>query len=362
MRIRVLFIALFVLNIFQMSAQNNDEVTLVVSADGTTKEEATKVALRSAIEQAYGTFVSANTTILNDELVKDEIVTISSGNIKKYEEVSNSLLPDGRTYVTIRATVSISKLVSYAQKKGATTEFAGAAFAMDIKMKELNKQNELIAIKHMEEKLNSISNLFDFTLELETPEAITKDVRDETTNRYIKKIVSYKIRGKVGVFYNDNTELYINILFNTINALRLSEDEIKDYEQKNIPYYYLWLPFYTFVKGDVYRDSYWSQLRVNLRNDIENDYDVWKKVESAFIISDNISSPTKSRILFDFPSHKLITYYWIEKDNFFSLNNKKKIILKKDIKPGDKIRSFDIDIIIPQEDIGKYSKFTISSK
>ena len=62
-------------------AQNvKNDVILTVSADGETKDEAIKMALRSAIEQAYGTFVSANTMLLNDELVKDEIVTISSGN------------------------------------------------------------------------------------------------------------------------------------------------------------------------------------------------------------------------------------------------------------------------------------------
>ena len=62
-----------------------DEVLLIVSGDGSTKEEATKAALRSAIEQAFGTFVSSNTKILNDELVKDEIVTVASGNIKSYK-------------------------------------------------------------------------------------------------------------------------------------------------------------------------------------------------------------------------------------------------------------------------------------
>lgn len=63
-----------------------DEVTLTVSSDGATKGDAVKAALRSAIEQAYGTFVSANTSILNDSLVQDEIVTVASGNIKGYSE------------------------------------------------------------------------------------------------------------------------------------------------------------------------------------------------------------------------------------------------------------------------------------
>ena len=130
-------------------ANPKDEVALTVSADGTTKEEATKIALRSAIEQAYGAFVSANTTILNDEMVKDEIVTISNGNIKSYQEVASALLPNGRTTVTLNAIVSISKLTSYAQSKGATTEFAGATFAMNVKMMELNKQNEMKALDNL---------------------------------------------------------------------------------------------------------------------------------------------------------------------------------------------------------------------
>lgn len=353
-------IALFVLNVFQISAQNNDEVTLVVSADGATKEEATKVALRSAIEQAYGTFVSANTTILNDELVKDEIVTISSGNIKNYKEVTSNQLPDGRTYVTLQATVSISKLISYAQNKGATAEFAGAAFAMDMKMKELNKQNELIAINHMEEKLNSISHLFDFTLELKTPEFSDSYYDGE---KIVEKR-AYKVKGKVDAYYNENTELYNTILFNTLNALCLSENEKEEYEQKGISLCYYKTPFLKMVPrkiGSGWNEYEWS---IYLRNEIKKDYGLMSKIENAFIISDNISSPTSLTIR----THEnyqhdgsgyASTYYWEEKESLFG-NNKLK--LKKYNKPGDKICSYNIEIFIPQENIGKYSKFTIESK
>ena len=176
MKARILMIALFVLNIFQMSAQSNDEVTLVVSADGATKEEATKTALRSAIEQAYGTFVSANTTILNDEMVKDEIVTISNGNIKEYKELASLVLPNGNHSVTLQATVSISKLVSYAQSKGASTEFAGAAFGMNLKIFELNKKNEDIAMENLMTQVKAmIPSCFKPILKLQEPEVQGND-------------------------------------------------------------------------------------------------------------------------------------------------------------------------------------------
>ena len=58
------------------------EVTLTVIGTGENEEKATLQALRSAIEQTFGTFVSANTTILNDKLVQDEIVSVSNKIIK----------------------------------------------------------------------------------------------------------------------------------------------------------------------------------------------------------------------------------------------------------------------------------------
>ncbi len=70
-------------------AQTND-VTIVVSSKGNNEEEAKAQALRSAVEQAFGTFVSSRTEILNDELVQDQIVSLSTVNIKKYEAITYS--------------------------------------------------------------------------------------------------------------------------------------------------------------------------------------------------------------------------------------------------------------------------------
>lgn len=151
-------------------AQATDEVTLTVSSDGLTKEEATKNALRSAIEQAYGTFVSANTTILNDELVKDEIVTIANGNIKSYEEISSTAMPDGTQFVTLKTTVSVSKLISYAQSKGAETEFAGATFGMNLRLQEMNKENEKKVLDNLLTQIKAMMPyVYDRTLEVKDP-------------------------------------------------------------------------------------------------------------------------------------------------------------------------------------------------
>lgn len=211
----------------------NDVAELVVSADGETKDEATKVALRSAIEQAYGTFVSANTTILNDELVKDEIVTVSSGNIAGYEEIASALLPNGRQSVTLKASVCVSKLVSYAKSKGASTEFSGAAFAMNIKMKELNKKNEKIALENLLKQVEQlIPYVYDKTLEVGNPK--------------VRQDGKYDIPMKLNIVTNDNFLNLRNYIFSTIDGICLSEEECKEYSDMGLNRIHLEL-----VLGDI---------------------------------------------------------------------------------------------------------------
>jgi hypothetical protein len=53
---------------FTANAQDDKTLTLVVSGQGKTQDEAKQVALRSTIEQAFGTFISSKTKILNDNL------------------------------------------------------------------------------------------------------------------------------------------------------------------------------------------------------------------------------------------------------------------------------------------------------
>lgn len=139
------------------------DVTLIVTSEGHTKEEAVKNALRSAIEQTYGAFVSSDTELLNDEIVKDEIATISSGNIKKYKELSSITSSSGNTSVTLEAIVSVSKLISYAQSKGATCEVDGQSLAAGIELQQLYKRNEEIAIANILKQVESaLKDGFDY--------------------------------------------------------------------------------------------------------------------------------------------------------------------------------------------------------
>lgn len=194
-----------------------DSVTLVVSSDGSTKEEATNLALRSAIEQAFGTFVSANTQILNDELVKDEIATVASGNIRSYEEINAVHQDDGRWFVTLKATVSTKALTSYARSKGSKCEFAGATFGANIKMAKLNHLNSVKAFKNMGVQLLDIAhNMYDYSVVVNNPQ------HDGTVDVEIK------------LTPNKNMALYREILTSTINSLAVPAETRAELEKMGI--------------------------------------------------------------------------------------------------------------------------------
>ena len=163
---RIFVMAVLLLASLGLYAQSQDDITLVVSGQGSTKEEATANALRSAIEQAYGVLVSANTQILNDDVMKDEIATVASGNVKSYEELSCMAMADGSMSVTLSATVSISNLITYAKSHGSSAEFAGQTFAMNMKMRKLNTENEYKSLLALKEQVAMLArHCFDYKIE-----------------------------------------------------------------------------------------------------------------------------------------------------------------------------------------------------
>lgn len=245
----------------------NDEVTLVASGKASDSEKATTIALRSAIEQAYGTFVSANTTILNDELVKDEIVTISNGNIKSYEVLSDVKCEDGQDMVTVKATVCISKLVSYAKSKGASTEFAGATFAQSMKIKELNKKNELQALQNVLAMVKEMLPIaFDKKLYVANPSIAKAIPQYSNPSSNLEKLYYdygnltdgyYKMVMYVIMEPNDNTYGVLNSIYETLQAISLSNEEIIEYEKVgiNTSNIDVWMPAYSTSWKFTFRNS-----------------------------------------------------------------------------------------------------------
>ena len=251
-RIVLYLVALFVVS----SLSAVDIVTLTVNGQGATKEIATSNALRSAIEQTFGVFVSANTAIVNDELIKDEIATVSSGNIQKYTEEACVNLPNGEVAVTLSATVSISKLVTYAKSHGSSAEFAGQTLAMNVKLKELNKQNEEKVLQHTISQLWQLTpHLFDWEISITEPQ-----LTDDGAHYAIKTSVTAKSTEASHSFYD--------IVKGTLKSLSLTSEEIREYDNINLPYKYVQLDSYD--ENNQYPSFYYlrSDASVSFMNEV----------------------------------------------------------------------------------------------
>ncbi len=203
-----------------------DEVTLTVIGTGVDEEQATLQALRSAIEQSFGTFVSANTTILNDELVQDEIVSVSNGNVKEYEKLAVATLPNKQVSVSLKTTISVNKLITYAKSKGSRAEFAGSTYAANIKLIRLKASSTEKAYKLMIQQLESIAKDM-FTFELEMQDG--PQLRD---NNDIGSI--YAFNYEVKIMSDIASTNFYNLYYKTTEGLKLTQNEITLCKNENI--------------------------------------------------------------------------------------------------------------------------------
>jgi hypothetical protein len=224
---KLILICTLLLNIACI-AQEDKTVTLTVSGTGKTIEEAKTNALRSSIEQAFGAFISSKTEILNDNLVKDEIVSVANGNVQKYDVISQIELPNVGYAITLSATVSISKLTSFAVSKGVEVEFKGGMFAQNIKLQKLNEESEEKATKNLVEVYTQLlENSFDFSLVSSEP-VLVKDKSDV-----------YKIKFNVNTVVNDNYNNFIKYFKETLGKVQATEDEAKNIISVGKPIFYL---------------------------------------------------------------------------------------------------------------------------
>ena len=267
-RLQVIVIMLFCL-VTGSYAQN---VTLTVHGQAATKETAITQALRSAIEQAYGVFVSANTELVNGKLTKDEIVTVSSGNIQSYKEMACASLPNGDVTVTLSATVSIDNLVAYAKSHGSRAEFAGKTLAMNMKMIKINKDNELSALGHLLVQLRKlVPHMFDHKL-------YVGDVP-------VKDGGYYKLPMTVVVQSNEASDAFYKLLKGTLQSLSLNGSEEYHYKSMKLPYYHVGM---NLIENTVYG---YTHPEYELRNDpsmlVRQIGDLINKSVTSFVLKKN---------------------------------------------------------------------------
>jgi hypothetical protein len=217
---RIILILTFIALSVAAYAQDDKTVTLVVSGQGKTLDEAKQNALRSAIEQAFGAFISSNTEILNDELVKDEIVSVSNGNIQKFEIISEVKIPNGGYATSLKATVSVSKLTSFVESKGVVVEFKGSILAANVKQQMLNEQNEIKSIGNI---VSTCKEILDLSCDFSIVRGEPKQKNNDNNN--------WAVPISINVNFNKNIEQFNQYLLNSIEGIAMSNDEVSQYNQ-----------------------------------------------------------------------------------------------------------------------------------
>ena len=163
-------------------AQTVDITTLGV---GSTPSDAETVALRSALEQCYGVFLSAkselsetSTTVDGEtsqtSMLFENMATITSGEIVSYEvleQTEESIQGQpSRFHVVVKSRVSVEAVANYARSKGVEVQLAGGMFAQNIKLRQLNEEAEITALENLvDQTALMLNNCVDFEVQYSQP-------------------------------------------------------------------------------------------------------------------------------------------------------------------------------------------------
>jgi hypothetical protein len=262
MRFALVILAL-IFSINLSAQESSKDVTITASGSGATLEDAKQSALRSATEQAFGAFISSKTEVFNDQVVADQMSSVSSGNIKSYEVLNEDQLPDGRWGTTIRAIVSVDRLTSFVQAKGIEVEVKGGLFALNIKQQMLNEEGEIQAIYLMFGILHeTMQTAFDYTIKSGDP----KSLDDENLN--------WEIPLEVTATCNKNMDFCANYFIKTLKALSLTNDEVAGYKLLNKQVFKVRAQFGDFDSTFVLR----KKMSINIINSFGSNWEYYVRL------------------------------------------------------------------------------------
>ena len=84
--------------------------SVVATGYGINQDKALDSAIKQAIQQVVGRYVTSDTIMKNDKLIKDEVLSVSNGFIKDYKTL-NVTQNDGLWEATINAQVELGKVI-----------------------------------------------------------------------------------------------------------------------------------------------------------------------------------------------------------------------------------------------------------
>ena len=199
-------------------SQSGNAINITTTGTGISKNDAINDALRNALEQTYGGFISSKTNITNDELLDDEVVAITSGEIHDYELVSETKIEPGYA-VTIVAKISQTGLNNFVtQSGGDAIIFDANVFSTKIKLQRLNETAELKSINNILEILEEIYNRsieFEFT---------------SSNPKINENNGKWRVDFTVSTKYNENILSFINYFSSSLEKIAMTKSQKAEYD------------------------------------------------------------------------------------------------------------------------------------
>ena len=192
---------------------------------GATEAEAVTDAQINALQLSYQTFISPDLVILNNQIVHDEIASLVSGTIQDFKVLSTFEDNLGLWEASIDATLTQGNLVRFAEAIGDEIKVQGSLFGTEIKQQNLNKANEPKVIQHLVKKAEFFVDFFDVSL---SDENIKPKRLDNN---------SWQLYFQVNITANDNFEQLYQLVYDTLDAVSMSENEIEKYVEFGQYYY-----------------------------------------------------------------------------------------------------------------------------
>ena len=203
-----------------LSAQ---EVTIVSIGEGADRSEAQNNAIRSALESTLS-FMTTNTMVENDVIVKDEINIISQGEVSESKILGEGELPDGRYYVRMEVKLSEKHLIDYFQRTGTSEiEFKGSLFANNITRLQLNEKTELKAIQD----LLSMAELY-------IGNTMNYYLLDATSPKQTPKSGKWRLNYTVQGQLNANHDELVSLIIPGLKSIALNTNEKKKRKNYNM--------------------------------------------------------------------------------------------------------------------------------
>jgi len=127
-------IAVFTLS-FSYAAEPEKMAKVIATGVGIDLDKAKQNAIRNAVEQVIGTYVSSDTLVQNNQVIKDQILSYSGGYVKETKVLSEEKTDDGLFTTKIEALVISTKIrkkiesLNIAVKKVEGESLFGEAFS-----------------------------------------------------------------------------------------------------------------------------------------------------------------------------------------------------------------------------------------